>query len=708
MKLLRPIFRPFPIFIIAAAAAIFSSAGTAAALRAQSVPAETPSELEKWEAQLDAIYAPDAYDPEIPFLPEKKANPEIAAKREAFQSKLRAVSKFKEKARPEEIDKWFAKIRPTLTDPLALSINAELREEMKKKFEEYERVPADKVFPHPSARFFPGDVPEKFRRISKTFYVNPKIEGWQSTGLYAAPGERVKILHVSKSAVGVGLKIRIGAHTDDLSASRHRYWRRFPRVTREFGVGEQSFEIASPFGGLIYVYAPRGRASARTQFIFSGCVEAPFFVLGATKPKEWEYVRYAPAPWAEFVGKNFIATIPADEAAAIDNPEKVIRFWDDVVADLDKLTAKPKERTLPVRFVVDAETSAAAGHAGNPVVGNLLWSRSYWDLERIKRDGAWELFFALGRNSVGDKWTFGGDRDTPAALLALYCMEKATGKKAAELFDVPALQNACFARVKREKAEEKNKKALRERRKQDEKEEKERARKIIKDASSGKGRREREKEAKEADVEDEWRDPGVPFQRLSAYIPIVEATGWEPLAKVFKLYTVRNRLPLANDDEKQRTFVMLWSQTTKKNLSPFFEHFGFPKQGSATNYALFMPEDFPPEESAPLPKNGGTGYLGVSLFPTIAVLNANYRVPQLPKPDKKSAGTQSPFGTLDADADDENEESGEEDEEPDAGTNGESGEEEAAEEEPEKSAPAEKIIDPWAAADEEQSENEIE
>lgn len=640
-------------------------------------PPTTFGEKSEWEAMLDAIYEPDAFDPEIPFLPEKKPDAEIAAKREAFKTKLRTVSKFKEKARPEEIDKWFSKIMPTATDPLTLSINAELRAEIKKKLKEYESVPALKVFAHPSARFFPGDVPEKFVRIGKTFYPNPQVEGWQSTGLYASPGERVKI-HVSKSAVGIGLRLRIGAHTDNLLDSRQRVWRRFPRITREFGVNAQSFEIASPFGGLLYVMVPNGRASGRTQFLFSGAVEAPFFKLGETKRNDWEYVRYAPAPWAEFAGKNFIATLPADEAATVDDPEKIIRFWDDVVAELDKLTAAPAKRSRPVRFVVDVETTAAAGHAGDPIAGTLLWTAEYLDLEKIRRDGAWELFFALGKNAVSNKWTFFGDKDTPAALLALYCMERATGKKAETFFDVPALQSACFARIERENTEEKNKKAQREKNRKEALEKKARERQIIKDASVVKSRQEREKIAKEADVEDEFRDPGVPFQRLSAYIPVVAATGWEPLAKVFKRYTVRNRLPLENDDEKRRTFVMLWSQATKKNLSPFLENFGFPKQGSAGNYAEFMPKNFPPPADL-RPKQGGTGFLGDSPFPTIAVLNSTYRVPQITRSTAgENAGTQENSDDEENETDDAEKSESAESEESDAPADGKPPEEESA------------------------------
>ena len=600
--------------------------------------------LKAWEAELDAIYTPDTFDPKIPVFPEKTANAKIEAKRAAFKTKLRTVSKFKEKAKPEEIDEWFAKIIPTPTDPLALSINAELRREISSRIRNYEGVPARLVFAHPSAKFFPGDVPESFKRVGKTFYPDPKKGGWQSTGVYAAPGERIKV-RVSKSALGAGLRIRIGSHSDDLLQSRQRYWYRFPKITRDFGVHEQSFEIASPFGGLIYVSAPRGRISARTQMIFSGVVEAPFFELDETKSSQWNHVRYAPAPWAELVGKNFAATIPADEAAAIDNPEELIRFWDNIVAELDKLTAGPKERTQPIRFVVDVESSSAAGHAGDPIVGNLMWSRGYWDLEHIRKEGSWELFHALAKNMLSSKWVFFGDRDTPAALLALYCMEKATGRKAISFFDVPALQSACLARIERNEADEKNKKAQREREKHEELEKKEQRKKILKDKSSGKGRREREKAADEADIEDFRHDPGVPFQRLSAYLPIIDATGWEPLTKVFKLYTVRNRLPLSTEEDKQRTFVMLWSQSTKKNLSPHLEKFDFPRQNGSGNYPDFVPETLP-EKSDLRPKNGGTGFLGFSPFPTIAVLNENYRVPQLPKSKKSSP---NPFGEINED-----------------------------------------------------------
>lgn len=628
----RRFFSVVPGKLLAALCFGIFACGVPAMLRGEEPRTALAEKVKAREAMLDTIYAPDDFDPPIPFSPEKISNADVDSKRDAYKTKLRTVSKFKEKAHPEEIDKWFAKIMPTLNDPLELSINAEARKEISEKMRAYRNVPVREVFPHPSARFFPGDVPEKFRRIGKAFYCEPDRPGWQCTGLYAAPGERVRVHVGSRAGIALGLRIRIGSHTDNLLDSRQRYWRRFPDIVREFSANEQTFEIASAFGGMIYVSPARGSLSKRVQLTFSGAVEAPFFSLGETKPAQWAAVRYSPAPWAEFEGKNFAATIPASEAAAIDDPAPIIRFWDDVVAELDRFVAGPKERRAPMRFVTDAETTHAAGHSGTPIAGNLLWSRSYWDLERIRRDGAWELFFAIARNVVGNAWTFDGDKDTPAALLALYCMERATGRKAAEFFDVPALHAACFARLKREEIEKKDLKALREKQRLEELNREEERKKIITNKTSDAGRREREKQANEADVEDKRSDPGITFQRLSAYISVVDETGWEPLAKAFKIYTVRNRLPLANNDEKRRTFVMLWSQTTKRNLSPFFEKFGFPPQNGAGNYPDFMPKNFPPDATL-RPGNGGTGFLGVSLFPTIAVLNADYRVPQLPHPE---------------------------------------------------------------------------
>lgn len=628
-------------------------------------PLTLAERVEAWEAELDKVYTPDPFEPGIPFLPETDLPTEIAAKRDAYQTKRRTVSKFKEKAKPEEIDEWLGEYAPTPTEPIILSINSKLRKEIKEKLDIYNRVPVREIYPHPAAKFFPGDVPEKFKRIGKAFYPATNIDGWQSTGLYAAPGERIKV-HIVKSALSAGVRLRIGCHTDNLLTSRHRYWYRFPQITREFPVPEQSFEIASPFGGLIYVNAPPGRTNSRTQIAFSGAVEAPYYELGETKLRDWERLRYAPGPWAELAGKYFIATIPSEEAACIENPEPIIRFWDDIIEALDKLTAGPKKRTQPFRFIVDINPSTAAGHSGDPIVGNLLWARSYRDLDRIRTHGAWELFHAIAKNYVNERWTFNGDKDTPAALLALFCMEKATGRKPSNFFDTASLQSACFDRLKREELEEKNRKAQREKRKQEERDLKADKERILKDKSSGKGRREREEDAEEADVEDVRHDPGIPFQRLSAYIPVIDATGWAPLEKVFKLYKTRKRLSLATNEDKQRTFIMLWSQTTKKNLSPLFEKFGFPRQGGAANYTDFIPKNFPPEEGL-RPQQGGTGFLGESLFPTIAVLNENYRVKQFPKPESDL----TPFGTaVETDGEDEPAADEDEDESADFGDEG--------------------------------------
>ena len=124
---------PVPATFAALLAACACAWSVPAELRSEDAKPSLAEKVKAREAELDAIYTPDAFDPPIPFSPEKKPDADVSAKRAAFKTKLRTVSKFKEKARPEEIDKWFAKIMPTLDDPLALSINAELRREIAKK-----------------------------------------------------------------------------------------------------------------------------------------------------------------------------------------------------------------------------------------------------------------------------------------------------------------------------------------------------------------------------------------------------------------------------------------------------------------------------------------------------------------------------------------------------------------------------------------------
>lgn len=149
---------------------------------------------------------------------------------------------------------------------------------------ELKHLPPEKVQPHPSAKFFPGDVPEGAKRVRKVVEVDTSVPDWHSTGLYAAPGE-VLTIRVPEEAAGKRLMVRIGAHSDTLW--HLPTWRRCPEICRTFPIDKPEIKAANAFGGLVYIVVPRGCQLGKVQVEIDGAVEAPYFVLGKTPFDEW-------------------------------------------------------------------------------------------------------------------------------------------------------------------------------------------------------------------------------------------------------------------------------------------------------------------------------------------------------------------------------------------------------------------------------------
>lgn len=431
---------------------------------------------------------------------------------------------------------------------------AEEKDQQKEDFEELRKLPPNQVFKHASAKFFPGDVPETVQRVNKAFKTDNEIRDWQFTGLYAPPGEIIRV-HASSAGIGSGYRIRIGTHEDNLLEGRLKaVWYRFPTIVREFDVGNSTVEIANPFGGMIYVSTPappaRRKISTSSQrrvpryarFQFIGVVEAPHFELGETKPAEWMHLRNAPAPWAQIAGKNFIATVPSSAVRNIEKPQEIVEFWDKLIEGLNKLSGREeREKNAPRECIVfDVDSTGFAGHAGDTIVFPVELVHTFLDLDYIRRHGSWGLFFYLAKNRVRSEWTLNGNTDAPAALLALYCMERVTERKAHTFFDGSLLNSSALTNPK---------------------------------------------------------EAGTP-EIIGSFLPLLEAFGWEPLFKAFDVYNNKKRPLTATELDKAETFVTVWSRAAKTNFGPYFENFGIEYskrlQMRLEKLRKFAPKSFPP------------------------------------------------------------------------------------------------------------------
>ncbi|MBC8105914.1 MAG: hypothetical protein H7Z14_04940 [Anaerolineae bacterium] len=420
-----------------------------------------------------------------------------------------------------------------------------------------QKAEVDRIRAERSAKIFPGEVADWAPRIARNITIDATIPGWHSTGLYAAPGERIQVAIPGLIPEGnyKGFQVRIGAHSDrlwDLAA-----WKRSPQVDRVFNIPEPAFfgtgkvtiEVSNAFGGLVYIVVPEGAASAKQlAMIVGGATEAPHFILGKTELKLWQQaLRTAPAPWAELQSDKIIITLPSENVRKLDDPTDLMKFWDRVADACADLGTIPRERKRPERYVTDVQISAGYMHAGYPIMTQLDAAPRFVDLASLQRDGEWGMFHEIGHNHQNPDWTFDG-----------------TGEVTVNLFTMYVLDTVCTNGGKMHKA------------------------------MSPESRAKAEAKYKADGTKfEQWKSE--PFTALIMYKQLQEAFGWDAYKKVFAEYRElpEDQRP-RTDDERRDQWMVRFSRTVGRNLGPFFEYWGIPTSEAARrsieNLPVWMPD----------------------------------------------------------------------------------------------------------------------
>ena len=391
----------------------------------------------------------------------------------------------------------------------------------------------DKVRAAASADDFPGTVARAAPRVTRRVAIDPALPGWASTGLYAPPGEVVRIEFPERTAPA-RYRARIGCHTDVLWGKAK--WTRHPEISRSFPLAAKT-RIASPHGGLVYVEVPGGAEGAPFQVTISGAVEAPLFVLGGTDPEAWrKTIRDRPGPWAEFANSKIVFTLPSTDARAIDDPTKVLEFWERVLDLYAELGQRPLAKRRQ-RMVPDRQISAGWLHAGYPIMMQLQHGADAVDLDLLTSDDrtktpGWGFWHELGHNHQRGEWTFAGTGEVTCNLFSLYVGDRMRGIAPASN---PWPDNAKAKAVLYLRG----------------------------DRDFGK-----------------WKkSPGI---ALWTYILVIEEFGWDAIRKTFLEYAglPRGELP-RSDDEKRDQWLVRLSRNVGRNLGPYFEAWGIPTSKEA-------------------------------------------------------------------------------------------------------------------------------
>lgn len=394
-------------------------------------------------------------------------------------------------------------------------------------------------FPAPFAidNDLPGNISPSFPRITKTLIFDTAIPRWHSTGLYAAPGEEITVT-LPKTLINKGFYVRIGAHSD--RNYHHDEWLRHPEVSLRFALEKTQTTVFNPFGGLIYIEAPEESPGGTSQVRIANAIEAPHFVLGKTKRRDWiTKIKNHPAPWAELEGKNLIITLQSEKIRELENPDDVIRFWDQAQENNRRLANWKEGENRPMRIVFDKQISAGYMHSGYPVMSSITNYGEQKDILNPQGDH-WGFYHELGHNHQHPDWTFNGTGEVTCNLFTLF-NEEYLQHKGRFIGDNQAEQkqmvNTYFERGSRF---------------------------------------------------EEWK--GEAFLALHMYNQLIDVYGWQALEEVIGSYTKRpNTERPKTDQEKMDLWFLTYSLHVGENLSVFFDHWGMPISLSAKNKVSDLP-----------------------------------------------------------------------------------------------------------------------
>lgn len=302
---------------------------------------------------------------------------------------------------------------------------------------------ADKSLYH-RARIFPGLVGDDVKRIVDTTvtfdmdYVYVSSQDLKvsvvprpifSTGLYAPPGENIKIT-VPNGVIG--LTVQVGVHTNDLSSMDPR--RRDPLIYTRKELAPGVNYVKNLYGGTIWIITNNSRP-APVSLQFAGAVKSPDFILGETDVNAWlNEVETTIVPWVEVRSPRVIFSIPRamvvnyrSDAAKV---EGALTEWNEIYQKdfydwmgLEPTTSNLKNRypDLPERAVLEIQLpDGVYAHNGNPWMAQMdrHWFRMFVDRDYILNpegldEVSWGAFHELGHNyQQGGTWSWSGLGET--------------------------------------------------------------------------------------------------------------------------------------------------------------------------------------------------------------------------------------------------------------------------------------------------------
>lgn len=417
---------------------------------------------------------------------------------------------------------------------------------------------------NPTSKDFPGEVAINAPRVNERIIIpvqvgtqglaepDPVYYRWHSTGLYVAAGDIVKVT-INPQDIRQHLKAQIGVHDDNFN-NVSELTRTGYDLTTTFELNRTVTPITSPLGGLLIIKIPDTSSLKNINIQVNGAVKAPYFKLGTTSVQDWQStVRNYPGPWAELITDNIILTVPSYRIRNLDNPEKLLKLWNEVMDADARLAAISPQRIHPERIIVDRQIAEAGAYMFTMpykiVVPDDESCALSLDADSLRIKGSWGHFHELGHRHQFWPFDFGGLGEVTCNLYTMYVFDKVLHKG---LYNHPniASKQAVVQNVK----------------------------KYLNDSPSFQ------------------KFQSDPFLALKMYIEIIENLGWESIEEVFKTY---RKLPNAQYPKTEPQKIDYWftclSNASHKNMTAFFDKWQIPVSQATKQSVSQYPTWLPPE-----------------------------------------------------------------------------------------------------------------
>lgn len=127
---------------------------------------------------------------------------------------------------------------------------------------------------------------------------------------------------------------------------------------------------------------------------------------------------------------RLVMTMPVEQLKRCPDVQKVAEFLQKNMALQDWIMGwdtKPDRLHHPMRFVVDRQISAGAGHSGYPAMATTDWTNSIAS-GAIINSGSWGLWHELGHNHQAPPFTMEGQTEVSVNIFSMLCEVMGTGK----------------------------------------------------------------------------------------------------------------------------------------------------------------------------------------------------------------------------------------------------------------------------------------